>query len=73
MTPLSDESLPAVERLSIVFGRLLRLAADQRPVVNEVMAAAAQVSADGELGRFLVRRPRSARSIPEIPGCSPRC
>ncbi len=50
--PLSDASLPAVERLAVVFGRLLRLSADQRPVVDEVLAVAAQLSGDGELGRF---------------------
>jgi mannose-6-phosphate isomerase len=52
VAPLNDQSLPPVERLSIVFGRLLRLEADQRPVVDEVMAAAAQVSADRELDQF---------------------
>jgi mannose-6-phosphate isomerase len=52
VAPLTDESLPAVERLAVVFGRLLRLSADQRPIVQDVMAAAARVSDDGELGMF---------------------
>ena len=68
VTPLSDESLPAVERLAIVFGRLLRLAANQRPVVNEVMAAAAQVFSDGELGRFARTATEIGSFYPGDPG-----
>jgi mannose-6-phosphate isomerase len=53
VAPLSDESLPAVERLAVVFGRLLRLSAEHRPVVEEVIAAAVRVvSDDAELGKF---------------------
>jgi mannose-6-phosphate isomerase len=52
VAPLRDESMPAMERLAVVFGRLLRLTADQRPVVEEVLAGAARVSGDGELGGF---------------------
>jgi mannose-6-phosphate isomerase len=68
VAPLSDESLPAVERLSIVFGRLLRLDADKRPVVDEVMAAAAQVSADGELGKFARTATEIGSFYPGDPG-----
>jgi mannose-6-phosphate isomerase len=68
VAPLSDESLPAVERLSIVFGRLLRLDGSQRPVVNEVMAAAAQVSADGELGQFARTATEIGSFYPGDPG-----
>src|SRR5215210_1719964 len=52
VAPLGEESMPAIERLAVVFGQLLRLSADQRPVVEEVLAGAARVSDDGELGRF---------------------
>ena len=68
VAPLSDESLPAVERLSIVFGRLLRLDADQQHVVDEVMAAAAQMSADGEPGQFARTATEIGSFYPGDPG-----
>ena len=68
MAPLNDESLPAVERLAVVFGRLLRLDADQRPIVDEVLAAAAQVSDDGELGRFARTATEIGSFYPGDPG-----
>jgi mannose-6-phosphate isomerase len=68
VAPLSDESLPAIERLAVVFGRLLRLRADQRPIVEEAMAAAARVSDDGELGRFARTASEIGSFYPGDPG-----
>ena len=34
LEPLADESVPAMERLCVVFGRLLRLEAADRPLVD---------------------------------------
>jgi mannose-6-phosphate isomerase len=68
VAPLDDEFLPAVERLALVFGRLLRLGADQRPVVKEVIAAAAKVSEDSELGRFARTATEIGSFYPEDPG-----
>ena len=38
--PLANDDLPAEKRLATVFGRLLRLSADQRSVINEVVRRA---------------------------------
>jgi len=59
--PLADADVPADKRLATVFGRLLRLSADQRSVITEVVQAAEASSADNpesftrtarELGRY---------------------
>jgi mannose-6-phosphate isomerase len=68
VAPLGDESLPPMERLAVVFGRLLRLNADQRPVVEEVLSAAAQVSDDGELEKLARTATEIGSSYPGDPG-----
>jgi mannose-6-phosphate isomerase len=68
VAPLRDESLPAVERLAVVFGRLLRLGADQRPIVDEVLSAAAKVSNDSELARFARTASEIGSFYPGDPG-----
>jgi mannose-6-phosphate isomerase len=44
--PLADADVPAEKRLATVFGRLLRLSADQRSVITEVVQAAEASSSD---------------------------
>jgi mannose-6-phosphate isomerase len=68
VAPLGDESLPPMERLAVVFGRLLRLNANRRPVVDEVLSVAAQVSDDGELGKFARTATEIGSSYPGDPG-----
>jgi mannose-6-phosphate isomerase len=48
LEPLADESVPAVERLCVVFGRLLRLEKQDRALVDAVLAAAADVVDEDE-------------------------
>ncbi len=44
LEPLAEESVPTMERLCVVFGRLLRLEAADRPLVDAVLAAASGVT-----------------------------
>ncbi len=46
LEPLADESVPAMERLCVVFGRLLRLESTERSVVDAVLTAASAVADD---------------------------
>ena len=48
LEPLADESVPAVERLCVVFGRLLRLQKRDRGLVDAVLTAAAVLDDDDE-------------------------
>ena len=62
VAPLAETTTPPEERLATVFGRLLRLADDERQVVREVTAAADKVGDDDpELGLFA----RTARELGE--------
>ena len=75
LEPLADESVPAMERLCVVFGRLLRLEAADRPLVDAVLAAA---SGRGRTTTRTYRpspgrRPRSGRSTPATRACWRRC
>ena len=74
LEPLADESVPAVERLCVVFGRLLRLRSATghwstrswpRPPAWSTTTRRCRPSPG--------RRPRSARSTPATPGCWRRC
>ena len=44
LAPLAEESVPAMERLGVVFGRLLRLRRRTAPLVDAVLAAARVVT-----------------------------
>lgn len=55
------------EALAEVFGRLMRLSANNRGVVDEVVAAAAEVH-DQELGRFAITAVELAAYYPGDPG-----
>ena len=57
--PLADDDLPAQERLATVFGRLLRLAPDQRSVITDVALAADTMDRPGDVGSFT----RTAREL----------
>jgi mannose-6-phosphate isomerase len=57
--PLDNDDLPAEERLATVFGRLLRLSADQRSVITEVVQAAEAVNRPDDLASFA----RTAREL----------
>ena len=74
LEPLADESVPAMERLCVVFGRLLRLEPADRGLVDAVLTAAAGPVDDDPSSRPSPgRRPRSARSTPATPGCWRPC
>ena len=69
LEPLADESLPAMERLSVVFGRLLRLEPADRPLVDAVLAAAAaSVDEDPELQAFVRTATEIGSFYPGDPG-----
>lgn len=59
--PLADADLSAEQRLATVLGRLLRLSADQRSVITEVVQAAEAVDRSGALASFA----RTARELGE--------
>ena len=67
--PLGEESLPAMERLCLVFSRLLQLEPGQRAVVDEVLsAAAAAVEDGGDLGAFARTATEIGSFYPGDPG-----
>ena len=68
VAPLEDESVPAVERLGLVFGRLLGLGPDQRQVVRDVVQAAGRVADSGELGQFARTATEIGEFYPTDPG-----
>jgi mannose-6-phosphate isomerase len=69
LDPLADESVPAMERLCVVFGRLLRLETADRPLVDEVLAAAAGlVEADPEVQAFARTATEIGSFYPGDPG-----
>ena len=69
LEPLADESVPPMERLCVVFGRLLRLEAADRPLVDEVLAAAAGlVDADPEVQAFARTATEIGSFYPGDPG-----
>jgi mannose-6-phosphate isomerase len=69
LEPLADESVPAVERLCVVFGRLLRLPARDRRLVDAVLAAAAgAVDDDAELRAFARTATEIGSFYPGDPG-----
>jgi mannose-6-phosphate isomerase len=69
LEPLAEESVPAVERLCLVFGRLLRLDPSDRPVVDAVLAAAAgSVDKDPEVQAFARTATEIGSFYPGDPG-----
>ncbi len=67
--PLGEESLPAMERLCLVFSRLLQLEPGQRAVVDGVLSAAASVTEDaGDLGAFARTATEIGSFYPGDPG-----
>jgi mannose-6-phosphate isomerase len=68
VAPLEDKSVPAVERLGLVFGRLLALGMDQRHVVHEVVQAADRVPDSGEFGQFARTATEIGEFYPSDPG-----
>src|SRR5829696_5268227 len=69
LEPLAEESVPAVERLCVVFGRLLRLDPSDRPVVDEVLAAAAAAAdEDPEVQAFARTATEIGSFYPGDPG-----
>ena len=60
--------MPAVERLGVVFGRLLGLGTDQRQIVRDVVQAAGRVSDSGELGQFARTATEIGEFYPSDPG-----
>ena len=69
LEPLADESVPAMERLCVVFGRLLRLETADRPLVDGVLAAAAGlVDADPDVQGFARTATEIGSFYPGDPG-----
>ena len=69
LEPLADEAVPAVERLCVVFSRLLRLEAPDRGLVDAVLAAAAGVvDGDAELRTFARTATEIGSFYPGDPG-----
>jgi mannose-6-phosphate isomerase len=69
LEPLADEAVPAMERLCVVFGRLLRLGPADRPVVDAVLAAAAAPEDDDpELQAFARTATEIGSFYPGDPG-----
>jgi mannose-6-phosphate isomerase len=66
--PLVNNDLPAEERLATVFGRLLRLAPDQRSVITEVVQAAEAVEGSNVLASFARTARELGRQYPGDPG-----
>ena len=65
---LGKPDVPAVERLAVTFGRLLRLEEQQRDVVGEVERAARRSREGGPLGRFARTAVELAAHHPGDPG-----
>jgi mannose-6-phosphate isomerase len=69
VAPLGDQSMPAMERLGLVFGRLLRLERAERPLVDGVLsAAAALVDDDPEVQAFARTATEIGSFYPSDPG-----
>jgi mannose-6-phosphate isomerase len=68
LEPLADESVPAMERLCVVFGRLLRLPARDRVLVDAVLAAAAVVDDDRDVQAFARTATEIGSFYPGDPG-----
>ena len=69
VAPLGETSAPAMERLCVVFGRLLRLEPADRSLVHAVLAAAAAlVDDDPELQAFARTATEIGSFYPDDPG-----
>jgi len=68
IAPLGDPSAPAMERLCVVFGRLLRLEPADRPLVDAVLAAATSADEDPEVQAFARTATELGSFYPGDPG-----
>jgi mannose-6-phosphate isomerase len=66
--PLTDEHVPAEERLATVFERLLRLAPEQRLVIADVVRAAASLDGSDDVGPFARTASELNAFYPNDPG-----
>ena len=67
--PLADTDRPAADRVEETFGAMMRLGGDEaRQVIEEILAKARRVGADGEVGAFAGTAAELAAHHPSDPG-----